>query len=264
MTAERDAEEAELRLFIEREITRQVEARVFPIDYQGRRIWVKRAEKVRHEAWLRFSRALCVRLGLSMMQPGADPNGCKAVRFEAGRMRRLKKRGVSVPVVCASGADWLAMENAGKNLVDILGDAKTTRQEKENLVCKAAELLAYIHAQGIHHGRPALKDMAYDGEKVVLLYFEDGIMIRVGRRQRLWRDLLLFLQSVVKEGDPKLAELALLAYRAKRPVIANEAIEHFGSYKGLYLFFKYILRYTGSDLETTYQVLSLFHKEEFK
>ena len=263
MAAECDAEDEKLRLFIEKEITRRGEARVFPVDYQGRKIWVKRAEKVRNEAWLRFSRALCVKFGLSMLQPGADPNGGKAVRFEAGRMRRLKKRGVPVPVVCASGADWLAMENAGRNLIDVLGEAKTSRKEKEDLICKAAELLAAFHAQGIHHGRPALKDMAYDGERVVLLDFEDGVMLRVGRRQRLWRDLLLFLQSVVKETDPQLAEIALAAYREKHPALAQEAVAHFGSFKGLYLFFKYVLRHMGSDLETTYQVLGLFHKEDF-
>lgn len=257
-------EEGNLRHRIENEIISHGEARVFPVEYQGRRIWVKRAEKVRHEAWLRFSRYLCVKLGLSMLQPGADPNGKKAIRFEAGRMRRLETRGLPVPTVCASGEDWLAMEDAGRNLVDILGDPQTPRQEKERLVSMAAEMLAALHAQGLHHGRPALKDMAYDGKKVMLLDFEDGIMIHVGRRQRLWRDLLLFLQSAVKEGDPKLAETALAAYREKRPALAREAVEHFGSFKGLYFFFKYLLRYTGSDLETTYQVLSLFHKEEFK
>ena len=261
--AERDAEEEKLRLFIEKEIIRQGKSRVFSVDYQGRRIFVKRAERVRHKAWLRFSRALCVRLGVSMLQPGADPNGAKAVRFEAGRMRRLKKRGLPVPVVCASGADWLAMENAGIKLIKVFRNTEISRQEKEELIRRAAELLVALHAQGIHHGRPALKDMVYDGERIVLLDFEDGILLRTSRRQRLWRDLLLFLQSVVKETDPELAEVALAAYRAKHPALAQEAVAHFGSFKGMYLFFKYVLRHMGSDLETTYQVLGLFHKEEF-
>lgn len=260
---EKKEENQDVRRFIEAEMKRQPEARLFRCDYQGQSIWVKRAEHVYHKEWLQFSRWACMKLGLAMLQPGADTDGGKAIRFEAGRMRRLEKKGLPVPAVRAAGKDWLAVEDAGRNLAEILRDSAVSLEEKKRLVGLAAKGLAQFHALGLHHGRPAVKDMAWDGKQVRLLDFEDGIMMKVPRPRRVQRDVLLFLQSIIKEGEQagvELAREALRTYAGEVPQQAQEAAKYFADFKGIYAFLKYFLRHTGADLETTYQTLRLFRE----
>ena len=121
--------------------------RVFSFLFGGRRIWVKRAEHVYHEAWLRFARRACLVLGLGILQPGADPNGVRAVRFEAGRLQRLARCGMPVPEVFAKGTDWVALFDCGKPLSNVVRDAP--EMEREAALTQAAEGLAALHAHGL-------------------------------------------------------------------------------------------------------------------
>ena len=236
--------------------------RVFSFLFGGRRIWVKRAEHVYHEAWLRFARRACLVLGLGILQPGADPNGVRAVRFEAGRLQRLARCGMPVPEVFAKGTDWVALFDCGKPLSNVVRDAP--EMEREAALTQAAEGLAALHAHGLHHGRPALKDMMWDGERTWLLDFEDGVIIGLSREKRLARDVLLFLQSIMKEAGkdgPALARLAFDSYRQKSPESARFACSYFGAMGGIFLFLRVFLRHTGSDLLSIYEALRLLREE---
>ena len=236
--------------------------RVFSFLLEGRCIWVKRAEHVYHEAWLRFARRACLILGLGILQPGADPNGARAVRFEAGRLQRLARLGLSVPEVFAKGADWVALFDCGKPLSNVVHDAP--EMEREAALAQAAEGLAALHARGLHHGRPALKDMMWDGERTWLLDFEDGVIVGLSREKRLARDVLLFLQSIMKEAGkdgPELSRIAFDIYRRRAPKSARFACEYFGAMDALCLFLRVFLRHTGRDLLSVYEALRLLREE---
>lgn len=244
------------------EMEKRPDERVFSFLLEGRRIWVKRAEHVYHEAWLRFARRACLLLGLGILQPGADPNGARAIRFEAGRLRRLARLGLPVPEVFASGADWVALFDCGKPLSNVVRDA--SEMEREAALSQAAEALAALHARGLHHGRPALKDMMWDGSRSWLLDFEDGVIIGLPREKRLARDVLLFLQSIMKEAGeagPALARIAFDVYRRKSPESACLACSYFGAMGALFLFLRVFLRHTGSDLLSIYEALRLLREE---
>lgn len=244
------------------EMAKRPGERVFSFSFEGRRIWVKQAEHVYHEAWLRFARRACLLLGLGILQPGADPDGARAVRFEAGRLRRLSRLGLPVPEVFASGATWLALFDCGKPLSNVVRDAP--EMEREAALCQAAEGLASLHAHGLHHGRPALKDMMWDGERSRLLDFEDGVIVGLAREKRLARDVLLFLQSIMKEAGaagPSLARIAFAAYSKRSPERARAAAERFGAMDALYAFLRVFLRHTGSDLSSVYEALRLLREE---
>lgn len=244
------------------EMEKRPDERVFSFLFEGKRIWVKQAEHVYHEAWLRFARRACLLLGLGFLQPGADPNGARAVRFEAGRLRRLRRLSLPVPEVFASGVDWLALFDCGKPLSNVVRDAEPA--ERAEALRQAAEALAALHAHGLHHGRPALKDMMWDGRRSWLLDFEDGVIVGSPREKRLARDVLLFLQSIMKEaGEDRaaLARLAFAAYRQRAPESACAACCYFGSMGGLFTFFRLFLRYMGSDLASIYEALRLLREE---
>lgn len=184
--------------FVQKEIWKHKSVRIFSCSYAGKKIWVKQAEPVRNVSWLRFARRACLFFGLGILQPSADPDGRRALRFETGRLRRLSARGIRVPEVFAAGDEWLALADCGDNLIDVLGGADVPVQAAQTILSSAAENLAALHALGIHHGRPALKDMVWDGQEFTLLDFEDGIIVGLSREKRILRDLLIFMQSILR------------------------------------------------------------------
>ena len=249
--------------FVQEEIRKHKRVRVFSCSYAGKKIWVKQAEPVRNVSWLRFARRACLLFGLGILQPSADPYGRRALRFETGRLRRLSARGIRVPEVFAAGDEWLALTDCGDNLIDVLGGAGLSMQAAQTILSSAAESLAALHALGIHHGRPALKDMVWNGQNVTLLDFEDGIIMGLSREKRILRDLLIFMQSIFKEmghDGPLLAAGAFAVYARVQPHYAARARTYFGGLNLLPLVLRIGLRYTGRDLESVYQTLHFFRK----
>ena len=268
MCGGKEVKTAERIARVEREIEAHEAARIFSFvdEETGRTVYVKQAEVVHHAAWLRFARWASIGLGVGILQPGEEPDGEKALRLEAGRLRRLQERGVAVPEVYAAGYNWIALYDAGENAASCVRSDAYTMEEKRRLITAAAETLASLHAMGLHHGRPHLKDMLWDGETISLLDFEDGYLIDVPREKRIMRDILFFIQSIYKEaarqpavdGDA-LAELALSVYAAKETYYASFAKEYVGSLTALYLMLG-LLRYTGTDLESMYRAFRLFRQ----
>lgn len=272
MGAGREVKTAERIARVEREIEMHKTARIFSfVDAQtNRKVFVKQAEKVRHAVWRGFARWASIQLGIGILQPGADPDGEKALRLEAGRLRRLYDRGVSVPEVYAAGYHWIALYDAGINVASCIHGNLCTWEEKCRIVTAAAENLAVLHAMGLHHGRPHLKDMLWNGETISLLDFEDGYLIDVAREKRIVRDMLCFIQSIYKEsaeyaanfgtdrGDD-LASLALSVYAAKETYHAAFAREYVASLSFLYALLG-ALRYAGADLESMYRAMRLFRQ----
>ena len=249
--------------FVQEEIRKHKRVRVFSCSYAGKKIWVKQAEPVRNVSWLRFARRACLLFGLGILQPSADPDGRRALHFETGRLRRLSARGIRVPEVFAAGDGWLALTDCGDNLIDVLGGAEVPVQAAQTILSSAAENLAALHALGMHHGRPALKDMVWDGQEVTLLDFEDGIIMGLSREKRILRDLLIFMQSIFKEmghDGPLLATGAFAVYARIQPHYAARARAYFGRLNLLSLLLRIGLRYTGRDLESIYQTLHFFRK----
>ena len=133
--------------------------------------------------------------------------------------------------------------------------------QKEEMLSSGAEDLARLHALGLHHGRPALKDMMWDGTRVMLIDFEDGILIGLPREKRILRDVLLFVQSIFKEAGAdanRLAETAFRTYAGRQPHYAARAFAYFCRLDARYLVLKIFLRHTGSDLESVYRTLAFF------
>lgn len=167
-------------------------ARIQPIDWHGRRAWLKRPERLK---------------GRMRLQKG-DPRAAFAVELRAHE--RLLDAGAPVPRILASGADWIVTEDAGPTLFKAIrargpGDADVL----EGLHA-AARALAALHAAGLAHGRPNLKDICLDDGRIVFLDFE-----RAGRADPA-TDILVFLFSVATEtgADRDLMGALVASYSA--------------------------------------------------
>lgn len=172
--------------------------RVRQIKSRGQVFWLKRKERPN----LRFR-----------IQKG-DPT--ENFERERAALHSLAENGLPVPDIVAEGADFILMTDGGTPLSWILATPETPDALRVELMRRAGEALAALHASGFSHGRPALRDICLrDGQ----LRFIDLENARLAHEQssRRRRDLLSFAHDTFKilGGPCPASDAAFAAYRAR-------------------------------------------------
>lgn len=166
----------------------------------GRRFWLKRVERL---------------AGRLRMQKG-DP--ARAFAAEREGLRSLAGAGLPVAGVAAEGPDWVLMPDAGPVLPEVVGDAARSEAEKLAAFAQAGRALGLLHWAGMVHGRPAVRDICWDGTAARFIDLE---RFRPGRRGGVWQaaDVVMFAQTAFTlwPEDPRWLEAALGAYAVSAP-----------------------------------------------
>lgn len=141
--------------------------------------WVKRPE----------------RLSLRWRLQKGDPQ--RRFARERTAMHGMHALGVPVPPIVAEGTDFIVLPDCGPTLATVLQGDDTEAARRAMAAGGAA--LAALHARGLAHGRPALRDLCWDGRTIRFLDFEQG---RTGpaHRRRMVSDLLVFLHSAIAQS----------------------------------------------------------------
>jgi tRNA A-37 threonylcarbamoyl transferase component Bud32 len=166
----------------------------------GRRFWLKRVERLS---------------GVMRAQKG-DP----AMAFEAERagLHALAEAGLPVAELAAEGPDWVLMPDAGPVLPTVVGEKGRSDAEKLAAFAAAGRSLGRLHWAGLVHGRPAVRDICWDGQEarfIDLERFRPGA--RGGVRQAA--DLVMFAQTAFTQWpeDARWLDAALDSYAANAP-----------------------------------------------
>jgi tRNA A-37 threonylcarbamoyl transferase component Bud32 len=141
----------------------------------GRRYWAKRPETL----------SLLLRL----------QKGDARVSFqrEIALMRAFAGRGAPVVPILAQADDLVVMPDMGRSLFDL---AHTQPVDQLGPILQhAAKALAMMHAKGLAHGRPSLRDIVWTGSDICFLDLEAGARLNASPLRRA-RDLLLLVLSV--------------------------------------------------------------------
>ena len=165
----------------------------------GGRFWLKRVEEFAPHLWLVKGR----------------PE--HALERDRSSHRFLWKFGAPVPRILADGKGYIAVEDAGASLTRLCADKSVTMTEKLRACCAAGQALARLHAMGLAHGRPAFRDMCWDGRQIRFIDFEYFVPTKAGRLRKA-RDLGIAVLSAVSQGSfgPRFAHSILSAYAAAR------------------------------------------------
>jgi tRNA A-37 threonylcarbamoyl transferase component Bud32 len=164
----------------------------------GQRFWLKRIE------------VLPLRMRLQ--------KGDAQAAFEAERtgLRVLGVVGLPVAPIALDGPDYIVLPDVGKTLNIILNEAPP--DERLAAFRAAGSSLARLHSMGFVHGRPAIRDICWDG---VEARFIDLERFSVKRRGVFYQalDVILFVQTVMTATGGPVPELeaALSAYVAAAP-----------------------------------------------
>lgn len=191
----------------------RVRAVVLP---DGRRFWLKRVE--------RLSGRLRVQKG--------DP--ARAFAAEREGLRVLASAGLPVAGVAAEGPDWVLMPDAGPVLTEVVADEGIGEVEKLRAFAEAGRALGRLHWAGMAHGRPAVRDVCWDGQ---VARFIDLERFRRAERAGFWQaaDVVMFAQTAFTAWpeDARWLEAALGAYAENAPEGAMAAVRRLAHRLGL-------------------------------
>ena len=166
----------------------------------GRRFWLKRVERLS---------------GRMRVQKG-DP--ARAFAAEREGLRALEGAGLPVAAVVLEGPDWMLMPDAGPVLPQVVADPSRDEAGKLAAFARAGRALGLLHWAGMVHGRPAVRDICWDGQEARFIDLE---RFRPGRRGGWWQaaDVVMLAQTAFTRwpGDARWLEAALAGYAGNAP-----------------------------------------------
>lgn len=173
----------------------------------GRRFWLKQVERL---------------TGVMRAQKG-DPS--RAFASERDGLRALAEAGLPAAKIAAEGQDWMLMLDAGPVLPEVVADPRRSETEKFAAFKQAGRALGLLHWAGLAHGRPAVRDICWDGTEARFIDLE---RFRRGARSGLRQaaDVVIFAQTAFRQwpDDTRWLDVALDAYANNSPEGAMDRV----------------------------------------
>lgn len=187
----------------------------------GDPIWVKDFDQESPSKWHGVQKALLLVTRLPLVAPVPSHAGRRGADAEINAIRRFRAAGAYVPdIVWAEGAR-VALSDIGETLRDL------ERRKGERAIrvpaAVAARELGQLHGQSLVHGRPILRNLTWTDRRIGFLDFEEQPLEVMPIEAAQARDILLFLMSIGRRGDPALlSDLASILAKAMTPAAATE------------------------------------------
>lgn len=139
---------------------------------------------------------------------------------EVKRLIKLENAGVHVPKVIDRGENWVVMNDLGPTVRSIIGAGTPEELERSRgPLQEAAAALGKLHQAGLWHGRPALRDITWDGERTGFIDFEEDPAAFMSPLFCQVRDILSFLHNLATycPADSGIFEECIKSYRRHGP-----------------------------------------------
>ena len=179
---------------VQEAIAENPDKRVIPLSFDGMNYLIKRRMSNGRNAF-------------------AKQNPSASFWCEAYKIMTVNSRLPLAPKIVLLDEDFFVMENVGKTLQRVAKE-EDYADVRLHAFTKAGEGLARLHVLGLHHGRPALRDIAYhrENDSVTLLDWENEKKFIQAPAAVL--DLFLFIHSCFREewSDTSLLNAALAGY----------------------------------------------------
>lgn len=132
---------------------------------------------------------------------------------EAYKIMTVNARLPLAPKIVLLDEDFFVMEGAGKTLQGVAKEAEYADVRRDAFE-KAGQGLAQLHAAGLRHGRPALRDIAYDTSSKTITFLDWENEKKFVNAPAPVLDLFLFLHSCFREEwpDNDLIDAAVAGY----------------------------------------------------
>ena len=201
------------------------------------------------------------------------PNPLLALRKEIHQLQLLNADGAPVPRLVLSGKDFMVLEDAGRSANLCIEDNNLSPILKQTVLNDCAKALTELHKQGFIHGRPVLRDIVWQADRVTFIDFEEHSEENSERNNLQWqkvRDSLIFIHSlfrtkVIKESQEYAAVMHFKQHCDEE--IWQALTRLLKKYRWLYYLLRPFKPIAKMDLIAVYKIfehLVLFDKQERK
>lgn len=205
-----------LQTHIEHQLTKQSQ-RSFSIQWQQQKIWVKQSEQKNSKFIPLLTHFISKLSNNPLYYPSVESR--LPLKREAQRLNLMKEKGFNVPTVLLSHENYLVMTDIGPSVKDWLTDKNTATYQRQHILLAAATALAKLHQHHRWHGRPALRDLCWDGSQIGFIDFEEDPHQHLSIDQCMVRDVLIFVHGLYRylpASDPAILQ-AIHQYRKAAP-----------------------------------------------
>lgn len=191
-------------------------ARVVPIDVTGNRVWVKRYDTESMPPAKRLHGFLSPILYPAFLRGSIPAHGSAGVRRECAKIAAFNAAGFMTPkIIHQSGAMLILSDTSPVLSLEIATMQPPARQA---MLAVVFATLGRLHAAGLAHGRPHLRDISVQNGTVCFFDFEEAPETRMPIQDAQARDLwLLMLPVVAVEADCKTLSSCLDIWMAHAP-----------------------------------------------
>lgn len=135
------------------------ERRVQKVELSQLTVWIKRQGTETPSWWIKLQTFLAKLLPYTFMRPSPPLDGAGLMRRELDTLQAFKASGFPVPPVIYSSRTAVVLGDVGPTIIERMDAIKTAAPaEHDALLVKSAEALGELHAAGLCHGRPHVRD----------------------------------------------------------------------------------------------------------
>lgn len=175
-------------------VTKNPGARTISAVINGQKIWFKQPVPPKARVWHFLQKLLSAMVPRPILRATVSKGGAEALYAETERLRAFKQAGFHVPDVLAVHDDMIIMTDMGPQFRDVL-DKLGDRAAQAELLKLAIIEMARLHNAGLAHGRPYMRDMTWDGNRLAFLDLEEDPVKVMPIKTAQARDIWIFLSA---------------------------------------------------------------------
>lgn len=173
-------EELSLEQYVETLRMKYKGSRIYKFEYDNQFFWLKQPER------------------LTGVQRLLKPDARRAFLHEIHTLKTLLAKGAPVPQLVLFGKDFFVLEDGGESIAHWSQKETLNIEQKNQILLEGAYGLIHLHRQNIVHGRPAIRDMLWNGKQVSFIDFENKVETRSLEGNKI-KDSLIFIHSLGRE-----------------------------------------------------------------
>lgn len=227
--------------------------RIQRLELDSGAVWIKRQGTENSSWWISLQAFLAKLLPYSFLKPSPLLKPAAMMAREIRRMERFAEKGFPVAEIVYASDTAIVLGDVGPTVeVMLKGLKNASPAENDALLVKATEALGALHATGLCHGRPHVRDFFLRDGRIGFMDFEeepDTVMpLTTAQARDIW---LLFLQIA---GRARLGsqthDRAYKAWCEAAPAGAIDELHKLTGFLGAFLWFARLIGrvHMGSDL----------------
>ena len=212
--------------------------RIQKLQLPSANVWLKRQGVEKPIVWRKLQRVAAKLLPYAFMRPAPILDAEGMNQREVRAAQKFANSGFPVPELIYCGPRMVLLGDVGPTVAELLSTIRTSDPEThEELIIRSVEALGNVHAAGLCHGRPHLRDFFLKGEEVGFLDFEerpeDVMSLETAQARDLW---LLFLTTSTMSLDlQNTFERAYKAWSLRAPIGAQQELRQMIAVLGRFL-----------------------------